>query len=109
RTARSLKIGFVLIEVGPKIGVRDRFRRRRVDDWRKQDKACLSAVMLVLPRAPELSVADVRSGRDLIEQLLARNFRPIILLELQEQPTLSRLRAPEQPLVLLRVEPAVGL
>ena len=65
--------------------------------------------MLIAPDAPKLGVGDVNTARDLVEQLPARNLRPVILLERGKQAGLLCVGARDQPLVLLHIELTVGL
>ena len=104
-----MELVFVLVEVGPKIGVGDRLCGSAVDLWSKRDEARLGAVMLIAPNTPELSIGDVNSARDLVEQLSTRNLGPVILLQISEQSGLFRIRARKKALVLLHVELPLGL
>src|SRR5688500_11134681 len=65
--------------------------------------------MRVLIGAPELGVRDIDSAGQLLEQLLPRNLRAVVLLESGKQALLSCDRTREQPPILLGIEAPLGL
>lgn len=97
----------VVIRVHLRVGDRGGRLTRRVR--RKAHEGDAGRVVRVAPQAPQLLVGDKHAGRDLFEQLLARDFLAVHRLEVVQEPLLLGHRAREESQVLLLVEPSVRL
>ena len=109
RSPGTIVFGLVLFEVRACFRVRHGLDRRGIDLRAEGHVAHLCRVVLVLPRAPQVRVREIHAIRDLLEKLFLGNLGPVIALEREQEAALTRLRAREQPLVLLRIEAAFGL
>ena len=91
--------------------LRVRHGNNRIGHGRRieRDEAHLRGIVLVAVRAPQLIVRDENFGRDLLEQLRFGNLGAVVVLELEIQALLARRRALQEPLILLEVEPTIGL
>src|SRR5688572_28287956 len=103
------EVGAVLVEIATDLVIGDSHGGVRDRDGAQRDVGDARRVALILPNAPETRVREVHSGRNLLEELLARNLGAIVLFEELRQPLLARHGTLQQALILLRVEPALGL
>jgi hypothetical protein len=75
----------------------------------ERDETDLRRVVLVLPELPQPRVRRVRLGGHLRQQLLARDLRAVVALEVLQDALRARRRAAEEAAVLVWVEAAVRL